>query len=58
MKENLQELLNSSKKREELSIHALNTIRTRHSCVHRVNQFCRIFEESGINELKDIMDKK
>jgi spore maturation protein CgeB len=58
MKENIQELLNSSIKREELSTHALNTIRTRHSCVHRVNQFCKIFEETGINELKDIMDKE
>jgi spore maturation protein CgeB len=54
MKNLITELLNNRQRREYLISHALKTIRTKHTCEHRVDQFCRIFEETDINELTDI----
>jgi spore maturation protein CgeB len=58
IKKIITELLNNISLREELTRHALATIRDRHTCSHRVDQFLNIFEETSINEMSDITDKE
>jgi spore maturation protein CgeB len=54
MKDTIAELLTNKALRDDLTSSALKTIKERHTCSHRTDQFCRIFEEAGISELSDI----
>jgi spore maturation protein CgeB len=55
MKEQLQSLLSDSAKAAELAQHGLQTILSRHTCAHRVNELEKICLELGIDQAKVIL---
>ncbi|MBF9252810.1 glycosyltransferase [Pontibacter sp. 172403-2] len=52
MKQQLQTILNNPEKAKEVADHGLQTIRSRHTCAHRVNELEKICEELGIQTSK------
>ena len=52
MKQQLQTILNNPDKANEVAEHGLQTIRSRHTCAHRVNELEKVCEELGINTSK------
>lgn len=48
MKQHLQTVINNPGKAKEVAAHGLNTIRSRHTCAHRVNELEKVCEELGI----------
>lgn len=58
MKEQLQTILNNPKKAKEVAEHGLQTIRSRHTCAHRVNELEKVCEELGINTSKIYLTPK
>ena len=52
MKHHLQTILTHPDKAKELAAHGLETIRSRHTCAHRVNELEKVCEELGIDTAK------
>jgi spore maturation protein CgeB len=48
MKQHLQTIINQPEKAKEVADHGLQTIRSRHTCAHRVNELEKVCEELGI----------
>ncbi|WP_276496806.1 CgeB family protein [Pontibacter litorisediminis] len=58
MKQQLQTILNNPEKAKEVAAHGLETIRSRHTCAHRVNELEKVCEELGIAESKIYLTQK
>ncbi|MFD2247053.1 CgeB family protein [Pontibacter ruber] len=52
MKQHLQTILTNKEKAKELAAHGLETIRSRHTCAHRVDELEKVCEELGIETAK------
>lgn len=52
MKQQLQTVLSDSEKASEVAAHGLETIKSRHTCAHRVNELEKVCEELGIGNDK------
>ncbi|WP_018480107.1 CgeB family protein [Pontibacter roseus] len=52
MKQQLQTILSDNKKAQELAERGLQTIRSRHTCAHRVDELEKVCEELGIETSK------
>ena len=52
MKQHLQAVLSDNQKAEELADRGLQTIRSRHTCAHRVDELEKVCEELGIETAK------
>jgi spore maturation protein CgeB len=48
MKQHLHRLLNDRTLADELAAHGLETIRSRHTCAHRVDQLLEFCDELGL----------
>jgi spore maturation protein CgeB len=53
MAQSINELLNNDVLRNGMVAHAINTIKNRHTCVHRVDQLYSIFAESGMSKFSE-----
>ncbi|TPE44285.1 CgeB family protein [Pontibacter mangrovi] len=58
MKQHLQTIINHPDKAKEVAAHGLETIRSRHTCAHRVNELEKVCEELGIAESKIYLTQK
>ncbi|ARS36116.1 CgeB family protein [Pontibacter actiniarum] len=58
MKEQLKAILNNPFKAKEVAAHGLETIRSRHTCAHRVNELESVCEELGIATSKIYLTQK
>ncbi|WP_439881794.1 CgeB family protein [Pontibacter sp. MBLB2868] len=58
MKQHLQTIINNPAKAKELAAHGLETIRSRHTCAHRVNELEEVCEELGIAKSKIYLTQK
>lgn len=58
MKQHLQAILHNPEKANTLAARGLETIRSRHTCAHRVNELEKVCEELGIAESKIYLTPK
>ncbi|WP_299754164.1 glycosyltransferase [uncultured Pontibacter sp.] len=58
MKQHLQTILNQTDKAKAVAARGLETIRSRHTCAHRVNELEKVCEELGIAESKIYLNAK
>ncbi|MCX2739886.1 CgeB family protein [Pontibacter anaerobius] len=58
MKQQLQSILNNPAKAKGVAAHGLETIRSRHTCAHRVNELEKVCGELGIAESKIYLTPK
>jgi len=58
MKDQLKLILNNPFKAKEVADHGQQTIRSRHTCAHRVNELETVCEELGIDTSKIFLTPK